>query len=124
MFNHVHAVVPPWIFGWLGVDVFFVLSGFLITTLLLREKLRKGSISLRGFYTRRFFRIVPVYLFTVCMYFVAVHASRDFVKLGQFNAALPWLLSFLPENRPAAAANHLRHALHPVTNPNSLSTQP
>ncbi len=110
MFNHVHAVVPPWIFGWLGVDVFFVLSGFLITTLLLREKRRKGSISLRGFYTRRFFRIIPVYLFTVCLYFVAVHASHDFVKIGQFNAALPWLLTFLQEYRPAAAGNIVGHA--------------
>ena len=110
MFNHVHAVVPRWLFGWLGVDVFFVLSGFLITTLLLREKRRKGSISLRGFYTRRFFRIIPVYLFTVCMYFVAVHASRDFVKIGQFTAALPWLLTFLQEYRPAAAGNILGHA--------------
>ena len=110
MFNHVHAFVPPWIIGWLGVDVFFVLSGFLITTLLLREKRREGSISLRGFYTRRFFRIVPVYLFTICMYFVAAHASRNFVKIGQFNAALPWLLTFLPEYRPAAAGNILGHA--------------
>jgi peptidoglycan/LPS O-acetylase OafA/YrhL len=110
MFNHVHAVVPRGLFGWLGVDVFFVLSGFLITTLLLREKRRKGSISLRGFYTRRFFRIIPVYLFTVCLYFAAVHASRDFVKIGQFNAAVPWLLTFLQEYRPAAAGNIMGHA--------------
>ena len=110
MFNHVHAAVPAWIFGWLGVDVFFVLSGFLITTLLLREKRRKGSISLRGFYTRRFFRIIPVYLLTVCMYFVAVHASHDLVKIGQFNAALPWLLTFLQEYRSAATGTVLGHA--------------
>jgi peptidoglycan/LPS O-acetylase OafA/YrhL len=42
-----------------GVDIFFALSGFLITTLLLRERSRTGSISLKRFYVRRFFRIIP-----------------------------------------------------------------
>jgi len=53
-------------FGNLGVYIFFVLSGFLITTLLLKEKVTTGDISLKDFYRRRFFRIVPVaYLFLV-----------------------------------------------------------
>jgi peptidoglycan/LPS O-acetylase OafA/YrhL len=43
----------------LGVDVFFVLSGFLITGLLLSEHDRDGRISLRGFYRRRAFRLMP-----------------------------------------------------------------
>lgn len=48
----------------IGVDLFFVLSGFLITTLLLKEKIKKGSISLKHFYVRRILRIIPVaYLF-------------------------------------------------------------
>jgi peptidoglycan/LPS O-acetylase OafA/YrhL len=110
MFNHVHAHVPSWIYGALGVDVFFVLSGFLITTLMLREKERTGEVSLRGFYTRRFFRIIPVYVFTILLYFVAVHAAHDSVKAEQLNAALPWLLTFFQEYRPAAAGNILGHA--------------
>ena len=110
MFNHVHAPVPGWIVGYLGVDVFFVLSGFLITTLLLRERNRSGRISLKGFYIRRFFRIVPVYLFTVLLYFIAVHVARDPVKIAEFQAALPWLLSFLQEYRPESAGNVLGHA--------------
>lgn len=110
MFNHVHGYVPAWIHGWLGVDVFFVLSGFLITTLMLREMAGNGSVSLRGFYIRRFFRIIPVYLFTVLLYFGAVHAAHDPAKAAQFNAALPWLLGFLQEYRPAAAGNILGHA--------------
>jgi peptidoglycan/LPS O-acetylase OafA/YrhL len=51
-----------------GVDIFFALSGFLISTLLLKEKERTGDISLRRFYVRRFFRIIPplvVYLAVV-----------------------------------------------------------
>lgn len=53
--------------GFLGVDFFFVLSGFLITSLLLREKDRTGRISLRGFYWRRALRILPLYLLVVTL---------------------------------------------------------
>ncbi len=51
--------------GFLGVDFFFVLSGFLITTLLLREEARDGQFSIRGFYRRRILRIVPAYFLVV-----------------------------------------------------------
>ena len=57
-----------WLFGGMGVDIFFVLSGFLITTLLIMEKVESGHIGLKQFYTRRALRIVPVaYLFLVVM---------------------------------------------------------
>ncbi|WP_258060147.1 acyltransferase family protein [Arthrobacter sp. ZGTC212] len=46
--------------GFVGVDIFFVISGFLITGLLLREQEKKGSISFADFYRRRVRRIVPV----------------------------------------------------------------
>jgi peptidoglycan/LPS O-acetylase OafA/YrhL len=46
--------------GSLGVEIFFVLSGFLITTLILKEKITTSTISLRKFYIRRAFRILPV----------------------------------------------------------------
>jgi len=45
--------------GFLGVDVFFVLSGFLITSLLLQEWNRAGSIDLKNFYIRRALRLIP-----------------------------------------------------------------
>lgn len=47
--------------GVLGVTIFFVLSGFLITRLLVAESVRDGSVSLRGFYWRRGWRILPAY---------------------------------------------------------------
>lgn len=56
-----HYGGPGWLQGWLGVQIFFVLSGFLITTLLLREHARNGRISLVRFYRRRALRILPVY---------------------------------------------------------------
>jgi peptidoglycan/LPS O-acetylase OafA/YrhL len=52
--------------GNLGVRVFFVISGFIITTLLLAELRLTGSVSLRGFYRRRLFRILPAYYTFLC----------------------------------------------------------
>jgi peptidoglycan/LPS O-acetylase OafA/YrhL len=56
--------------GWVGVDLFFVISGFLITALLVREKEKYGEISFKQFYLRRALRILPVYylvLFIACI---------------------------------------------------------
>jgi len=54
--------------GSLGVDIFFALSGFLITTLLLEEYASRGRISLKGFYIRRFFRLFPaLYLLLIVL---------------------------------------------------------
>ena len=46
--------------GWIGVDVFLILSSFLITSLLMIEYETKGSVSLARFYSRRFLRIWPL----------------------------------------------------------------
>ncbi|KGN36723.1 acyltransferase family protein [Knoellia subterranea] len=57
---------PRWLpGGFLGVDVFFVISGFLITTLLVRERASEGRIDLRGFWTRRARRLLPALLVLV-----------------------------------------------------------
>ena len=57
-----HAEVPIAWGGYLGVDMFFVLSGFLITTLLLEEIRDTGTISLKNFYVRRALRLYPALL--------------------------------------------------------------
>jgi peptidoglycan/LPS O-acetylase OafA/YrhL len=110
MFNHIHVRIPPWVVAYLGVDVFYVLSGFLITTLMLREDEKTGRISLKAFYTRRVLRIVPVYYFTILLYFFAVHFQHDVARIAEYKIALPWLLTFMAEYRPLAAGNLLGHA--------------
>jgi peptidoglycan/LPS O-acetylase OafA/YrhL len=57
--------------GYHGVTLFFAISGFLITTLLLREKERNGTISLLGFYIRRSLRIFPLYYLVLIFYCIS-----------------------------------------------------
>lgn len=66
---------PAWIedigsFGWIGVDLFFVLSGYLIADQLFRAQQRSGTIALRSFYLRRALRILPAYFAMVTLYFL------------------------------------------------------
>ena len=54
--------------GWVGVDLFFVLSGFLIGGMLL-EKIAAGNLSMWRFYSHRALRILPIYYFMILMYY-------------------------------------------------------
>ena len=56
-----------------GVDLFFALSAFLITSLLLRERQETGRISLRLFYIRRILRIWPLYFVVMAVAIVLAH---------------------------------------------------
>jgi len=58
--------------GFLAVDLFFVLSGFLITGLLLSERRTRGTIGLKAFYLRRAARLLPAYLLVWLAYLLAV----------------------------------------------------
>jgi peptidoglycan/LPS O-acetylase OafA/YrhL len=63
--------------GGVGVDIFFVLSGFLITTILSHECARTGAISFRNFYARRFLRLLPALLLTCALVAVAKPALGE-----------------------------------------------
>jgi peptidoglycan/LPS O-acetylase OafA/YrhL len=66
-FRNFHKVDSPG--GQLGVNIFFIVSGFLITKLLLEEEKMNGKISLEKFYVRRVFRIFPAFYFLLLVYF-------------------------------------------------------
>ena len=81
--------------GFYGVQVFFVVSGFLITTLLLREMEKYGTISLRDFYIRRALRIWPLYYAVLGIYVVnALVFERGTQRAASFLHYLPSFATF------------------------------
>jgi peptidoglycan/LPS O-acetylase OafA/YrhL len=81
---------------YVGVDIFFAISGFLICGLLLREYEDTGDISLRRFYIRRFFRILPPYYVSLA----AMCAAGAFLALPFNFADVPSCLLFYRNYRP------------------------
>jgi peptidoglycan/LPS O-acetylase OafA/YrhL len=84
----------PFAWGTLGVSAFFVISGFLITSLLVKEHDRSGAISLRTFYFRRTMRIFPaMYVFAAA---VVILRAEGIVQLldGDALAAATYTMNF------------------------------
>ncbi len=69
--------------GAFGVDLFFTLSGYLLTSLLLKERDRTGDINLKAFYTRRVLRIWPLYYFSIALAFLLTQIPERVI-------AAPW----------------------------------
>lgn len=81
-----HAAVPGFGGGFVGVDVFFVLSGFLISGLLLRELETTGSISLASFYARRLRRLLPAVALLILVTVIASVALLSPLRAGDVAA--------------------------------------
>lgn len=80
--------------GNLGVQIFFVISGFLITTLLLREQADTGNISLHRFYARRVLRIFPAfYVFIGCMFLLRAAGTIQ-LPSGNLLYAVTYTMNF------------------------------
>jgi peptidoglycan/LPS O-acetylase OafA/YrhL len=73
IFSHAHAGPSVLRSGYLGVDIFFVLSGFLITRLLLNELQQTGTLDIRRFYVNRFARLTPPLLLLLVLYLAIAH---------------------------------------------------
>ncbi|WP_299194424.1 acyltransferase [uncultured Erythrobacter sp.] len=96
----------PIISGTTGVQIFFVLSGFLITSLLIKEHEATGSVSLKGFYIRRALRILPLYFLCVLLtWFVDVYiwpvaSTPSLIFAATFNT------SFIPREWYSSILGH------------------
>jgi len=89
-------------FANLGVRIFFVISGYLITSLLLREHAKTSTIGLREFYVRRAYRILPAaFVFMVVVFVVFwrelrwYHMAAAALYLANFDFAHPWFVGHL-----------------------------
>lgn len=89
-------------FANLGVRIFFVISGYLITTLLLREREKTGSICVREFYVRRAYRILPAAMvFMALAFFLFLrdlrwyHMAAAVFYVANFDFTHPWYLGHL-----------------------------
>jgi peptidoglycan/LPS O-acetylase OafA/YrhL len=92
MTHHYRLGMPTWLepvrnIGWTGVDLFFVLSGYLMGYQLLKEIKETNNISFKRFYLKRFFRIIPAYIVVLILYY-----SLKNYKEG---TGMPPLLKFL-----------------------------
>jgi peptidoglycan/LPS O-acetylase OafA/YrhL len=87
--------------GYLGVDIFFVLSGFLITSLLLEESAQTGTISFKNFYMRRALRLLPalILLIALSLLFVAIFPPQQgtLPAAKSILVALFYLSNWMPE---------------------------
>lgn len=79
----------------LAVILFFILSGFLITYLLMKEKEDNGSISFKNFYLRRIFRIWPVYYLVIILSFILFNPKYTFKTIALCLGVFPNIASAL-----------------------------
>lgn len=112
-----HSGVPGFAFGYVGVDIFFVISGYLITTLLLRDIERK-QLNLKDFYARRVRRIIPALLIVVLTCCVLAWwvlmpvAFHDFAQSLVATSAMMSNVLFWLESSYFAPTSELKPLLH------------
>jgi peptidoglycan/LPS O-acetylase OafA/YrhL len=106
-----HAGISAFSGGFIGVDVFFVLSGYLVTQLLLRDFRAAGRVDFRRFYSRRFRRLLPaafVALVVTAAVYTAVAAPVDVHDaIGGFRSAFLYVANwhFISQSNDYFAAN-------------------
>ncbi|HLO83205.1 MAG TPA: acyltransferase [Chitinophagaceae bacterium] len=98
------AFLKPILNGHLGVNIFFVISGFIITMLLKKEMDRTADISLSKFYTRRVLRIFPAYYFLLLVYFFLQVSGLIFLDRTDWFFSLTLLKQFF---NPGGITGHL-----------------
>lgn len=91
--------------GWMGVDLFFVLSGYLIGAQMFRPYLRGGTLAVADFYRRRAYRILPVFFVVLALY-VFVPAWREVPGMQPWWQFATFTENFLIDYRHNQAFSH------------------
>ena len=121
-----HAGIPGVSGGYVGVDVFFVISGFVITGLLLRERTATRRTSLAAFYARRVRRILPAASLVIVATVLAARVVLGAAQVGAVAGDGRWAAVFLANfHFSAAGANYLsaRQPPSPLQNFWSLAVE-
>ena len=90
-----------WTWAWngdKGVDVFFVMSGFLISGILLRQHSKEGHLNLKNFYIRRYLRLTPAYYFMLTVYWLLSATNSEMIWANYL-----YVNNFIPYEHQAAA---------------------
>ncbi|RLT98037.1 MAG: acyltransferase [Ketobacter sp.] len=100
IFFNLTDTAPPWLW-WIwnadkAVDLFFVISGFLISVILFKELNRSGTIKLKRFYLRRYLRLTPIYALIVLIYWLSQSRNYEWVWTN-----LLYINNFLPVDKMA-----------------------
>jgi peptidoglycan/LPS O-acetylase OafA/YrhL len=90
-----HVGIAGFAGGWIGVDVFFVISGFLITGLLIREYRETRHVSLLQFYVRRAKRILPASLITILVVLIASNLLLNSIRTANIRTDAFWAVGFV-----------------------------
>lgn len=103
----------PWYLTWIwnlekSLEIFFVISGFLISGLLMREHRKSGTINLKSFYWRRYLRLTPLYVFAILLYWLimgdkAKNLWANLLYVNNFlpldEVSMPWTWSLAVEEQ-------------------------
>jgi peptidoglycan/LPS O-acetylase OafA/YrhL len=107
VFGH-HGYPFKWMPADIGVSAFFVLSGFLITRLLMREEESTGTVSLKNFYARRTLRIFPAYYAFLAVSFVLDRIQGDVWPGALLASGLTYTVNYYNafNNHPSSSISH------------------
>ncbi len=108
-----HAGVKEMSGGYVGVDVFFVISGFVITGLLLRERASCGGTSLLSFYGRRSRRIIPAATIVIMVTVAVTYAVLGVIYGNQTATDARWTAIFLANFHFASVGTNYLTAQQP-----------
>ena len=103
LLRHQYVSIYTFTMGWMGVDLFFVLSGFLVSGLLFKEYIKYGDIEPKRFLIRRGFKIYPIYYLFYLAYLIPLLFRDGFYTKGIIsellfvqNYTMEWGYAFFP----------------------------